>query len=104
MRKFSQQLPMNDVQHFPAFSVELESHKPTIQRKNSLFEADGSLNMRKLSRDIMEELLVIPDTKRPELRFINKKHKARPPQQARVGNQDKRAAAGLFPQKDGLSA
>ena len=63
---------MKEAFQFSAYSVDLEGQEHTIQRKNSLYETDGSINMRKLSKDIMDELLVIPDIKRPEKRFIKK--------------------------------
>ena len=50
----------------PSFKVNTADSPVPLQRKNSLFEADGSLNLRKLSSDIMSEMLIIPVTTRPQ--------------------------------------
>ena len=42
------------------------------ERKNSLFNEDGSLNIRKVSRDIMNDLLVVPEISRTPAELANK--------------------------------
>ena len=49
----------------------LETKKRRRERKNSLFNDDGSLNIRKVSRDIMSDLLVVPQTSRKTAEFGN---------------------------------
>lgn len=52
----------------PSFKISMMNRNQQDERADSIIVPNGSLNMRKISQDIFDELLVVPKTKRSTLK------------------------------------